>query len=76
MLFISGICYLQNWEDLWGPELAAKISMVDSPREVIGAVLKDLGQSYNTADMDAEVNGGRETVLKSFTQLQKQVCTR
>ncbi|KAK3143792.1 hypothetical protein QOZ80_4AG0305010 [Eleusine coracana subsp. coracana] len=64
---------IQDWEDLWRPELAGKISMVDSPREVIGAVLKHLGSSYNTTDMDAEVTGGKEAVLKSFTQLQKQV---
>jgi hypothetical protein len=49
--------------------------MIDSPREVTGAVLKHLGSSYNTTDMDAEVSGGKEAVLKSFTQLQKQVCT-
>ena len=49
--------------------------MIDSPREVIGAVLKQLGSSYNTIDMETEVNGGREAVLSSFTQLQKQVCT-
>jgi spermidine/putrescine-binding protein len=60
---------------LWRPELAGKISMIDSPREVTGAVLKHLGSSYNTTDMDAEVSGGKEAVLKSFTQLQKQVCT-
>jgi hypothetical protein len=43
---------------------------------VIGAVLKHLGSSYNTVDMEIDVNGGREAVLNSFTQLQKQVCTR
>ena len=61
---------------MWRPELAGRISMVDSPREVIGAVLKHLGSSYNTVDMEMDVNGGREAVLNSFTQLQKQVCTR
>ncbi|CAN6269162.1 unnamed protein product [Urochloa humidicola] len=63
----------KDWEDLWRPELAGKISMVDSPREVIGAALKHLGSSYNTVDMETDVSGGREAVLKSFTQLQKQV---
>ena len=61
---------------MWRPELAGRISMVDSPREIIGAVLKHLGSSYNTVDMEIDVNGGREAVLNSFTQLQKQVCTR
>lgn len=64
---------IQDWEDLWRPELAGRISMVDSPREVIGAVLKHLGSSYNTVDMEMDVNGGRAAVLNSFTQLQKQV---
>ncbi|KAG8100888.1 hypothetical protein GUJ93_ZPchr0169g29005 [Zizania palustris] len=45
---------IKDWEDLWRPELAGKIAMVDSPREVI-------------------VSGGRETVLESLKQLQKQV---
>lgn len=61
---------------MWRPELAGKISMVDSPREVIGAVLKHLGSSYNTNDMESEITGGRETVLESLTQLQNQVCTK
>ncbi|KAL5214656.1 hypothetical protein ABZP36_003808 [Zizania latifolia] len=64
---------IQDWEDLWRPELAGKIAMVDSPREVIGAVLKYLGSSYNANDMESEVSGGKETVLESLTQLQKQV---
>uniref|UniRef100_A0A0E0KUS0 Uncharacterized protein n=1 Tax=Oryza punctata TaxID=4537 RepID=A0A0E0KUS0_ORYPU len=64
---------IQDWGDLWRPELVGKISMVDSPREVIGAVLKHLGSSYNTNDMESEITGGRETVLESLTQLQKQV---
>ncbi|EEC77931.1 uncharacterized protein [Oryza sativa Japonica Group] len=64
---------IQDWGDLWRPELAGKISMVDSPREVIGAVLKHLGSSYNTNDMESEITGGRETVLESLTQLQNQV---
>jgi spermidine/putrescine-binding protein len=67
---------IQDWGDLWRPELAGKISMVDSPREVIGAVLKHLGSSYNTNDMESEITGGRETVLESLTQLQNQVCTK
>lgn len=64
---------MQDWEDLWRPELAGKIAMVDSPREVVGAVLKRLGASYNTKDIDLQVNGGREEVLKSLRALQRQV---
>lgn len=66
--------HLQDWADLWRPELAGKISMVDSPREVIGAVLKSMGASYNTTDIDAQVNGGRKSVQKKLAQLGKQVC--
>lgn len=47
--------------------------MVDSPREVVGAVLKSLGASYNTNDFDADVPGGREAVKERFLALQKQV---
>ncbi|PWZ40750.1 hypothetical protein Zm00014a_005170 [Zea mays] len=54
-----------------GPNLLGRFQW--STREVIGAVLKHLGSSYNTVDMEIEVNGGRAAVLNSFTQLQKQV---
>lgn len=47
--------------------------MVDNPREVVGAVLKSLGASYNTCDFDTEVPGGREAVKERFVALQKQV---
>ncbi|KAH9687786.1 putrescine-binding periplasmic protein-related [Citrus sinensis] len=32
----------KDWKDLWRPELAGRISMVNSPREVIGTVLNKL----------------------------------
>jgi spermidine/putrescine-binding protein len=53
---------MKDWKDLFRPELAGKVTMVDSPREVVGAVLKSLGASYNTKDFDKEVPGGREAV--------------
>lgn len=59
--------------DLWKPELAGRVAMVDSPREVVGAVLKSLGASYNTRDFDTEIPGGREAVKERFLTLQKQV---
>ncbi len=37
----------QDWGDLWRPELRDRLSLLDSPREVIGLTLKTLGQSYN-----------------------------
>lgn len=64
---------IKDWEDLWRPELAGKISMIDSPREVIGAVLKHMGASYNTKDIESQVTGGKEAVLYNLAMLQKQV---
>nr|XP_010933057.1 uncharacterized protein LOC105053546 isoform X1 [Elaeis guineensis] len=64
---------IEDWGDLWRPELAGKISMVDSPREVVGAVLKHMGASYNTKDIESQVIGGREAVLHNLTMLQRQV---
>lgn len=63
----------QDWADLWKPELAGRISMVDSPREVVGAVLKYMGASYNTKDMELEVTGGRNSVQQNLASLGKQV---
>lgn len=59
--------------DLWRPDLAGRISMVDSPREVVGAVLKYMGTSYNTVDINAEVKGGRDAVKHNLALLAKQV---
>ncbi|KAI3941567.1 hypothetical protein MKW92_033769 [Papaver armeniacum] len=67
------IAPIEDWKDLWRPELAGKISMVDSPREVIGAVLKYMGASYNTKDFNSQVPGGRDAVLQNLLSLQKQV---
>ncbi|KAF6168788.1 hypothetical protein GIB67_012186 [Kingdonia uniflora] len=63
---------IEDWKDLWRPELSGKIAMVDSPREVLGAILKYMGASYNTKDI-AQVSGGREAVLRNLILLQKQV---
>ena len=67
------ISQLQDWPDLWRPELAGKISMVDSPREIVGAVLKCMGASYNTHSIDTQVAGGRSAVQQKLARLQKQV---
>lgn len=47
--------------------------MVDSPREVIGAVLKHMGASYNTQDIHLQVDGGRDAVKQNLALLGKQV---
>lgn len=41
-----------DWADLWRSELRFRISLLDEPREVIGLVLKKLGKSYNTENLD------------------------
>lgn len=64
---------MQDWADLWQPKLTGKISMVDSPREVVGAVLKYMGASYNTKNIELEVIGGRNSVQKNLALLEKQV---
>ncbi|KAK7250721.1 hypothetical protein RIF29_33339 [Crotalaria pallida] len=64
---------IEDWADLWRPDLAGRISMVDSPREVVGAVLKYMGASYNTKDINLEVNGGRDAVKSNLALLAKQV---
>ncbi len=42
-----------DWQDLWQPELRDRISLLNSPREVIGLTLKKLGKSYNTNNLDS-----------------------
>ncbi|KAF8412594.1 hypothetical protein HHK36_000563 [Tetracentron sinense] len=64
---------MEDWRDLWRPELAGKISMVDSPREIVGAVLKYMGASYNTNDIDSQITGGKNAARQNLDLLQKQV---
>ncbi len=40
-----------DWQDLWRPELRNRLSLLDSPREIIGLTLKKLGSSYNSANL-------------------------
>lgn len=42
----------KNWRDLWSPQLQGRLSLLDSPREVIGLTLKTLGHSYNRDRLD------------------------
>jgi putative spermidine/putrescine transport system substrate-binding protein len=41
-----------DWSDLWRSEVRSRISLLNHPREVIGLVLKKLGNSYNTENID------------------------
>jgi putative spermidine/putrescine transport system substrate-binding protein len=43
----------KDWQDLWNLALRDRISLLDSPREVIGLTLKKLGQSYNEHSLDS-----------------------
>ncbi|NJL39737.1 MAG: extracellular solute-binding protein [Leptolyngbyaceae cyanobacterium SM1_4_3] len=40
-----------DWQDLWRPELKGHVSLLDSPRAVIGVASKKLGQSFNPTDL-------------------------
>lgn len=47
---------VKDWQDLWLPELRDRISLLDSPREVIGLTLKKLGHSYNLDNLNIVSN--------------------
>ncbi len=51
-----------DWKDLWREELRDRFSLLDQPREVIGLVLKKLGHSYNTLELDKVPNLKQELV--------------
>ena len=51
---------ITDWQDLWQPELRDRLSLLDSPREVVGLTLKKLGHSYNTENLDTVANLERE----------------
>ncbi|MCC5602678.1 extracellular solute-binding protein [Nostoc favosum] len=42
----------KDWSDLWREGVRQQISLLNQPREVIGLVLKKLGKSYNTENLD------------------------
>ncbi|MEA5602921.1 extracellular solute-binding protein [Nostoc sp. UHCC 0252] len=42
----------KDWSDLWRDGMQQRISLLNQPREVIGLVLKKLGRSYNTENID------------------------
>ncbi|KAL0546009.1 hypothetical protein IC582_015913 [Cucumis melo] len=69
----NNLAPMEDWSDLWRPELQGRISMVDSPREVIGAVLKYMGASYNTENISSQIPGGRDAIQQNLTSLAKQV---
>ena len=42
----------KDWSDLWRDGMQQRISLLNQPREVVGLVLKKLGKSYNTDNLD------------------------
>ncbi|GAY33399.1 hypothetical protein CUMW_275050 [Citrus unshiu] len=67
---------VNDWKDPWQPELAGRISMVNSPREVIGSVLKYRVASYNSNDIDSQVAGGKIAVQQNLALLANQEDSR
>ncbi|NCO76688.1 MAG: extracellular solute-binding protein, partial [Cyanobacteria bacterium] len=58
----------QDWQDLWRQDITRQISLLNQPREVLGLILKKLGYSYNTENLNTI------SELKSeWIALQKQV---
>ncbi|MGI0492108.1 extracellular solute-binding protein [Alkalinema pantanalense CENA528] len=47
----KGMAPPSDWADLWRSEFQGRLSLPDQPREVIGLVLKKLGQSCNPNDL-------------------------
>ncbi|KAM6587133.1 hypothetical protein CsatA_009738 [Cannabis sativa] len=64
---------IEDWADLWRPELQGRIAMVNSPREVVGAVLKYMGASYNINNINMHVDGGTDAVQQNLAFLANQV---
>lgn len=59
---------IQDWADLWRPELRGKLTLPDHPREVIGLTLKRLGRSY-----DSRLRETDPELSQALGQLHRQV---
>lgn len=61
---------IQDWSDLWEPQVRGKLTLPDHPREVIGLTLKRLGRLYDTRlrEEDPELR-------EALAELQDQVLT-
>ena len=76
---VTGIVYQaglsprpRSWRDLWNPQLAGKITMLDDPPEVLGACLKMLGYSLNSSD-PAQLRSARQEALEQKRLLRAYV---
>ncbi|MBW4627117.1 MAG: extracellular solute-binding protein [Brasilonema octagenarum HA4186-MV1] len=58
-----GLTPPRDWSDLWNEKLQGRISLLNQPREVIGLVLKKVGKSYNTENLNTVPNLEKELQL-------------
>ena len=64
---------IKQWSDLWRSELNQKLTLPDDAREVIGLVLKKMGQSYQQENLAA--NQDIATLTQELKSLNSQVLT-
>ena len=64
---------IKQWSDLWRSELNQKLTLPDDAREVIGLVLKKMGQSYQQENLAANQNIA--TLTQELKSLNSQVLT-
>lgn len=60
----------KDWGDLWRSEFQRHLSLPDSPRSVVGLVLKKLGRSVNSENLEAVAE-----LQSELTALHQQVKT-
>ncbi|MBD2177792.1 extracellular solute-binding protein [Pseudanabaena sp. FACHB-1998] len=64
---------ITQWSDLWRSELKGKLTLPDDAREVIGLVLKKMGQSYQHENLLAHPDIGK--ITQELKSLHAQVLT-
>ncbi len=57
----------RGWAEIFGPEDRRSFVLLDDPREVIGAALKYLGHSANTADV-AQLRAARDLLRRTVAK--------
>ena len=60
---------VSSWSAMWNDEWAGQITMLDDMRETVGAALKSLGHSLNTADPD-QLDRARELLFRQHPKIQ------
>lgn len=64
---------ITQWSDLWRSELKGKLTLPDDAREVIGLVLKKIGQSYQQENLST--NQDINKITQELKSLHNQVLT-